>query len=113
MKNRTYEIARNCKYDGYQRALGIMVYKIFDKKTGLGVSVNEKLAQELHKSVIKNVKRRRAYARFKDIISATNLAEMWSLSSKNKNVRYLLCVIDVFTKYAYTKRLTDKKAKQF
>ena len=30
---------------------------------------------------------------------------MESLSSKNKNVVYLLCVIDVFTKYAWVKPL--------
>ena len=33
LKDRTYEIARNCNYDGYQRALASMVYKVFDKKT--------------------------------------------------------------------------------
>ena len=36
---------------------------------------------------------------------------MESLSSKNKNVKYLLCVIDVFTKYAWVKALKDKKGK--
>ena len=36
---------------------------------------------------------------------------MGSLSSKNKNAKYLLCVIDVFTKYAWVKPLKDKKAK--
>ena len=39
------------------------------------------------------------------------LAEMESLSSKNKNVKYLLCVIDFFTKYAWVKPLKDKKCK--
>ena len=34
---------------------------------------------------------------------------MGSLSSNNKNVKYLLCVIDVFTKYAQVKPLKDKK----
>ena len=34
-----------------------MVYKLFDKKAGLGVSVNEKLSEELHKAVIKKLKR--------------------------------------------------------
>ena len=38
-----------------------------------------------------------------------DLAEMESLSSKNKNVKYLSCVIDVFTKYAWVKHLKDKK----
>ena len=88
-----------------------MVYKFFDKKTGSGLSVNEQLAEEIHKPVIKKFKRRKLYARCKDNIWAADLAEMESLSSKNKNVKYLLCVIDVFTKYAWVKPLKDKKGK--
>ena len=88
-----------------------MVYKFFDKKTGLGVSVNEQLADELHQPVIKIFKRRKVYAKFKDIWAA-DLAEMESFSSKNKNVKYLLCVTDVFTKYTCAKPLKDKKVKQ-
>ena len=30
---------------------------------------------------------------------------------KNKNAKYLLCIIDVFTKYAWVKPLKDKKGK--
>ena len=36
---------------------------------------------------------------------------MGSLSSNNKNVEYLLCVVDVFTKYAWIKPFKDKKCK--
>ena len=36
---------------------------------------------------------------------------MESLSSKNQHVKYLLSVIDVSTKYAWAKTLTDKKGK--
>ena len=36
---------------------------------------------------------------------------MESLSSRNKNVKYLLWVIDVFTKYAWVKPLKNKKRK--
>ena len=36
---------------------------------------------------------------------------MKSLPSKNKNFKYLLCVIDVFTKYTWVKPLKDKKGK--
>ena len=36
---------------------------------------------------------------------------MGSLSSKNKNVRYLLCLIDAFTKYAWVKPLKASKGK--
>ena len=38
---------------------------------------------------------------------------MESFSSKNKNVRYLLCVVDVFTKYGWVKPLKDRKGKTF
>ena len=55
LKDRAYKIARNRGYDGYQRALASMVYKFFDKKTGSGISVNEELAEELHKPVIKSL----------------------------------------------------------
>ena len=48
MKDIAFEIARNCNYDGYQRALASVIYKFFYKKTGSGISVNERLAEELH-----------------------------------------------------------------
>ena len=113
LRDRAYEFARNLNYDGYQRALASMVYKCFDKKTGSRISVNEKLAEELHKPVIKKFKRRKVYARFKDNIWAADLAEMESLSTKNENVKYSLCVIDVFTIYAWVKPLIDKKCRTF
>ena len=50
------------------------------------------VAEELTKSVPKKFKRRKVYARFKDNICAANLAEMESLSEKNKNIK---CVIDL------------------
>ena len=51
-----------------------MVYKLFDKKTGLRLSVNEMLDQELNKPVIKKFNRRKVYARFKENIWAEDLA---------------------------------------
>ena len=92
-----------------------MVYKIFDKKAGSGVivasktgiCVNKQLAGQLHNPVIKKFKRRKVYARFKDNISAADLTEIESLSSKNK----LFCVRDIFTKYVWVKPLKDEKGK--
>ena len=53
-------------------ALTSIFYKFFGKKTGSskatvkdGISVNEQLAQKLHKSVTKKFKRRKFYGRFK------------------------------------------------
>ena len=71
-----------------------MLYKIFDEKTGSGISVNEQLAEELHKPIIKKLERRKVYTRFKDNIQAADLAGMGSLSYSNRNVKYLLCVIE-------------------
>ena len=89
-----------------------MLYYFFkDKKRGSVVSVDEQLAEELRKPVTKRFKRRKVYARFKDNIWVADLAEMELLSSKNENVKYLLCVIGVFTKYAWVKPLKDKKGK--
>ena len=68
LKERAYEIAKNRNYDGYQRALASIVYTFFDQKTGSGINVNEQLAEELHKPLIKKFRRRKVYARFKDNI---------------------------------------------
>ena len=75
-------------------------------KSQCKASVNEEVAQ-----VIKKFKRNKVYARFKDSISAADLARMGSLSSLNCGVKNLLCLADVFTKYAWIKSLQDKKAK--
>ena len=74
MKDRNNKIARNCNYDEYQRALACIVYKIFDKKTESRISVNELLAEELHKPIIKRLKRKKVCVRFKDNICAVDLA---------------------------------------
>ena len=50
----------------------------------MGVNVNEKLTEELHKPTIKKFKWRKVYARFKDNLRAADLTEMRSLSCKNK-----------------------------
>ena len=64
-----------------------MVYKFFDKKTGSGVSVNEQLAEELHKPVIKKFKRRKLNMRFLKTIFVFFCSTkcMVSLTSKRRN----------------------------
>ena len=68
----------------------------------------EQLGEELRKQVINKTKEQKDYSRFKDNICAADLAEMMSLSFKNKNMKYLLYVKDVFIKYAWVKPLKDK-----
>ena len=57
LRDQAFNIAKDPKYDGYQRGLASMVYKFFDKKTaGSGIKSmqqNEQLAEELHKLIIR------------------------------------------------------------
>ena len=49
------------------------------------------------------------YSSFRDIIWGVDLADMQLLSKFNKGFRFLLCVIDSFSKYARIVPLKDKK----
>ena len=51
------------------------------------------------------------YSRLKDDIFAAHLAEIGTLSSFNRGVKHLLCMIDIFNRYVWVKPFTDKKAK--
>ena len=71
LDEKAFEIENNQKYDGYQRGLVSMVYKIFDKKSkGAGIKSmpNQKLVNELHKPIIRKFKKRKVYSSFKDKI---------------------------------------------
>ena len=110
LRDKAYDIASNPKYNGYQRGLASMVYKLFDKKsTGSGISSSSILADELHKPIIRKFNKRKVYSQFKDNIWGVDLADMQSLSRKNKGIKYLLCVIDLYSKYAFVIPLKDKK----
>ena len=81
------------------------------KKTisGKGIKSNKILAEELHKPVIKKFNKRKVYLQFKDNIWGVDLADMRLLSKQNKSIKYLLCAIDLFSKYAFAVPLKDKK----
>ena len=70
---------------------------------------NMQLANELHKPIIRKFKRRKVYSSFRDNIWGVDLADMQLLSKFNKGFRFLLCVIDIFSKYAWVIPLKDKK----
>ena len=92
-----------------------MAHKFFDKKSeGSGVNTklapqNQQLAEELHKPIIKKLKKRKIHAAFKYNIWGADLADMQLLSRCNKGIRLLLCVLDIFSKYAWVIPLKDKK----
>ena len=132
LRNKALNIPKDPKYDGYQRGLAPMVYKFFDKKSasltdkstkGSGVTAepsakhvntklapqNQQLAEELHKPIIKKFEKRKVHVVFKDNIWGADLADMQLLSRYNKGIRFLLCVIDIFSKYVWVVPLKDEK----
>ena len=110
LRDKAYDIASNPKHDGYQRGLASMVYKFFDKKsTGSGISSSSILADELHKPIIRKFNKRKVYSQFKVNVWGVDLADMQSLSRKNKGIKYLLCAIDLYSKYAFVIPLKEKK----
>ena len=92
-----------------------MVYKFFDKETsGNGVKnenmSDQQLAEELHKPIIRKIKKRKLYSIIIGNICSTDLADMQLISKLSKGFRILLCVIDIFSKYTWVIPLKDKKA---
>ena len=111
MRDKVFKIASDPKYDGYQRWLASMVYKFFDKKSSGSSIVNEsnyQLANELHKPIIRKFLKK-VHSSCRDNIWGVDLADIQLLSKYNKGDKYLLCAIDLFSKYAWVVTLEDKK----
>ena len=70
---------------------------------------NKELAEELDKPIIRKFKKRKLNSSFIDNIWGTDLADMQLISNFNKEFRFLLCVIDIYSKYAWVIPLKDKK----
>ena len=90
-----------------------MVYKFFDKTLGSGVNneikQNQQLAEELHKPIIRKFKKGRVYSSFKDNIWGADLANIQLISKFDIGIRFLLCVINIFSKDAWVFPLKYKK----
>ena len=68
LRDKAFNIAKNPKYDGYQRGLASMVYNFFDKRsTGNGVNMHANnehpmdLAEESHKPIFRKFIKRTVY----------------------------------------------------
>ena len=66
LRYKAFNIAKDIKYDGYQRGLASMIYEFFDKKTaGSGIKSmpqNDQLAELLQKPIIRKFKKRKVYS---------------------------------------------------
>ena len=105
--------------------LASMVYKFFAKKSagsGVNIHANNKIRQnqrpldlathglvnELHKPIIKKLKKEQFIQGFKDNIWGADLSEMQLISKCNEGFRFSLFVVDFFSKYAWVVPLKTK-----
>ena len=118
LRDKTFNIAKNPKYNGYQRILALMVHKFFDKKSssantsggaakGENMS-NQEVAKELHKPIIRKFEKLKVRSSFMDDILGADLPIMQLICKFNKGICLLLCLIDIFSKYAWVAPLTKK-----
>ena len=123
LRDKAFNIAKNQKYDGYQRELASVVYNFFYKKTSGNGFENENMsiqcpsdlatgqvAEDLHKPIIRKFTKRELQSPFIDNIWSADLADMQLISKFNQGFIFLLCVIDICSKYAWVMPLKDKKS---
>ena len=122
LRDKAFNIAKNPEYDGYQRGPALMVYKFFDKKSALladksasgsgikNTNISSKeLAKELHKPIVRKFQKRKVHSSLIDTIWGADLAVMQLISKFNEGIRFLLCVIEIFSKHAWVIPLKYKK----
>ena len=113
LKDKAFNIAKNPKYDRYQRALAFMVYKFLIKGMRAVVLIRMQIVKSCwpknYANQLLKIKKKTVYFRFKDNIWVADLADMQLISKFNKGFRFLLCVTGIFSKYAWVVRLKDKK----
>ena len=91
-----------------------MVSKFFGKRsTGSDIKneikQNQQLENELHKPIVRKFKQRKVYSSFKENICGVDSADMQLISKYNIGIRYLLCAINIFSKYVWVVPINDKK----
>ena len=82
------------------------------QKFGLGNNPNEILSNELHKPRKINFTRRKVISNHIDHIWGCDLIEMIKYSKQNKNYKYILTVIDFFSKYSWCYPLKSQKSEE-
>ena len=92
-----------------------LISTLIGTKARFGMGVNKKkvstLAEELHKPVRRKFEKNRVFVNGIDKIWAADLVDMQAFSKFNRGIKYLLAVIDVFSKYGYLVPLKDKMGK--
>ena len=70
--------------------------------------LNQELAKELHKPIIRKFRKRKLHSSFIDNIRSADLVDMELINKFDKGIIFLLCVIGIFSKYTWVIPLKDK-----
>ena len=91
-------------------------FNFFDKKTSSGVGpvksnivLNQTLSEELYKPYIGNFEKRKVHSSFTDNIGGADHTDMQLISKFSKEFRFLLCVIDIYSKCVWVAPLKYKR----
>ena len=104
LRGREIIIAKNTKYDVYQRGLASVVSKSFDKEIFGGKVTNENISNKglaawLHKPIIRKFNKIKVNSSFIDNIWCGDLADMKQINKFNREFRFLLFVTDIYGIY--------------
>ena len=104
LRGREIIIAKNTKYDVYQRGLASVVSKSFDKEIFGGKVTNENISNKglaawLHKPIIRKFNKIKVNSSFIDNIWCGDLADMKQINKFNRGFRFLLFVTDIYGIY--------------
>ena len=112
LRDKAFIIPKDLEHDGYQHGIASITYNFFDKKTSdssIENTSNKELAKELHKPIVRKLNYRKVHSPFIDNIWGADLADMLLINRFKKGIRFLLCVIDIVSIYAWAIPLKDKK----
>lgn len=76
------------------------------------MTILENIADELHRPARKIFPRRRVVTGFIDDLWQADLIDMQSHSRQNNGFKYILIIIDTFTKFVWCEALKNKTAKE-
>ena len=111
LKDKTLKIASDPKYNGYQRGLASMVYKFLIKSlVGMALLLSQITNSQMNLigRLLENLRNEKFIHLLERIFGMVDLADMQSLSIYKRGIKYLLCVIYLFSKYAWVVPLKDK-----
>ena len=115
LRDKTFNIAKIKKYDGYESGFASTVLIFFDKKLQVVLfkkklcKMTNQLKLKNYKPIIRKIEKRKVHSSFTDNICGADLADMQLISKPNKGFRFLISVIDIYNKYARVIPLKDKK----